>query len=281
MALQDPLPHNGNAATALGTRYGVVPDAVPDIAWNDTIERLLSHRSVRAYRTEPLPDRIEPTLVAAAQSAASSSNLQLWSVVAVRDAERRKRLAELAGGQQHIIDAPLILVWVADLARAQAIAGREGRPVEGFTYLESFLVASVDAALAAQNAVIAAESLGLGTVYIGALRNRPEEVADTLGLPSNAAALFGLVVGWPDEERPAAVKPRLPQAAVLHRETYALDQRETWDAYDETSRAFQRSQGLDPVGWISQLLTRGRSAASLNGRERLGDALRKLGFGLK
>ncbi len=280
MALRDPSPLDPAAIAALDERYGA-QHAPAGILWNDQIAHLLAHRSVRAYRPDPLPEGAIPTLIAAAQSAASSSNLQLWSVVAVEDADRRAKLAELAGGQKHIAQAPLILLWVADLARPHAIATDAGQPAEGFAFLESFLVASVDAALAAQNAVVAAESLGLGTVYIGAMRNRPEEVAAVVGLPSNAAVVFGLVVGWPDGAAPASVKPRLPQAAVLHHERYALDQRIAWAAYDETSRAFQRSQGLEPVGWLAQLVARGRSAASLNGRDRLKTALRALGFGLR
>lgn len=280
MALDDPVatvPDIGPLAFRYGAGNG--PDS---ILRNDTIDRLLAHRSVRAYKPTPLPDNIVPTLIAAAQSAASSSNLQLWSVVAVENAEKRAQLARLAGGQQHIIDAPLILLWVADLARAHGIAGRNGAPAEGFTFLESFLVAALDAALAAQNAVIAAESLGLGTVYIGALRNQPEDVARIIDLPPNSAVIFGLVVGWPDTERPADIKPRLPQSAVLHHETYSSDaQVEGIDRYDATARAFQQSQGLPPVGWIAQILQRGASAAALHGRDRLGTALKALGFGLR
>jgi nitroreductase len=285
MSLSQPLPSDvGRADTltddALSLRYGVAdkPDA---ILWNDRIAGLLDHRSVRSYRAEPLPDDLVSTLVAAAQSAPSSSNLQLWSVVAVTDPVRKASLAELAGNQTHIVKAPLLLVWIADLARAHAIAEEAAAPIEGFAYLESFLAASVDAALAAQNALNAAESLGFGTVFIGGMRNKPEEVSALLTLPPQAVALFGLLVGRPDDSVPTAVKPRLPQEAVLHREQYTLDRHAAWHAYDETSRIFQQSQGLPPVGWIAQLLQRGRSAASLNGRDRLWQALRNLSFGLR
>jgi len=270
------------AAQALAARYGEAASP-PEIQWNDVIERLLAHRSVRAYRPDALPAGAIETMVASAQSAASSSNLQLWSVVAVQDPERRARLAELAGGQKHIVQAPLILVWVADLARAHAIADHADRPVEGLGFLESFLVASIDAALAAQNAAVAAESLGLGTVYIGALRNKPLEVAKVVGLPPHAFAVFGLVVGWPDPAAPPAqVKPRLPQAAVLHHEQYRMEpQVKAAAQYDDTAKAFQRGQGLEPVGWIASVLARSRSAASLNGRDRLREALETLGFPLR
>lgn len=278
MALDDP--NTAASRDALSARYGA--DVPTGIIWNDTIAHLLAHRSVRAYRTDALPEGTIPTLVAAAQSAASSSNLQLWSVVAITDEAQRRELSELAGGQVHIATAPLILLWVADLARAHLIAEDAGQPVEGLAYLESWTVAAVDAALAAQNAVVAAESLGLGTVYIGALRNKPEEVAAVAGLPQHAAIAFGLVVGWSDESRPASVKPRLSQSAILHEGRYRLDeQRAPIAAYDETARAFQQSQGQESIGWVQSILNRSRSAASLNGRQRLRDALSALGFGLK
>lgn len=279
MALEDPRQH-GDAEAALAQRYRTNP---PErILWNDVIAQLLSHRSVRAFRPDPLPEAIVPTLVAAAQSAATSSNLQTWSVVAVEDSAQRAELAQLAGGQQHIADAPLILLWVADLARAARLAEQAAQPAEGLDYLESFFVAAIDAALAAQNAAIAAESLGLGTVYIGALRNRPEDVARVAGLPAQTGVVFGLVVGWPDEARPAAVKPRLPQAVVLHHGGYDLDgQGPVVAAYDEDARAFQQEQGQDPVGWSPLVVQRARSIASLNGRQHLKRALRALGFALK
>lgn len=277
MALEDPV---NVPAAALAQRYG--EHAPERILWNDTIAHLLDHRTVRAFRPDALPDDLLPTLVAAAQSASTSSNLQLWSVVAIHDAAKRRELAALAGGQKHIEQAPLILLWVADLARAKALAAAEDKPSEGYDYLESYTLAVLDAALAAQNAVVAAESLGLGTVYIGGLRNHPEEVARVGGLPEGAAVVFGLVIGWPDADRPAAIKPRLPQSVVLHDETYDLaGQAAPIVAYDETARAFQARTGQDPVGWRSLVLARGANAAALKGRDRLKAALRTLGFALR
>ncbi len=108
-------------SSRLQARYG--SESVPaEIALNPLIEHLLDHRSVRAYLPDPVTDAELAAIVAAAQSAASSSNLNVWSVVAVRDAERRARLAELAGNQAHVREAPLQLVWLADLARLRRIA---------------------------------------------------------------------------------------------------------------------------------------------------------------
>jgi len=267
------------ADDALRARYGGDAPAIGAV-WNDTLEGLLRHRSVRAYLPDALASGTLEAIVAAAQSAASSSNQQFWSVVAIEDPDRKARLADLAGGQAHIRQAPLFLVWLADLSRADGIARRAGQDHEALDYLESLVVGVADAALAAQNAVVALESLGLGSVYIGAIRNQPEAVAEELGLPPLAFPVFGLCVGRPDPARPAEVKPRLPQAAVLHRETYSTAQDAAVAAYDETLRGFQRSQNLPEVGWIQAVVNRVSKVGALNGRERLRQALRGFGFQL-
>ncbi|BBA36311.1 nitroreductase [Methylocaldum marinum] len=270
------------AHNLLESRYG--HDQAPhSIAWNPVLERLLSHRSVRAYSSEPLPAGTLETLVSAAQSAASSSNLQLWSVVAVEDAERRQRLSILAGDQAHIRQAPLFLVWLADLARLRRVAALRGIPAEGLDYLEMFVMATVDASLAAQNAVVAAESLGLGTVYIGAMRNHPEKVAAELGLPEGVFPVFGLVVGHPDPAATPAVKPRLPQDAVLHRETYRLEsQDDAVRRYDGIMSAFYSEQNMATAGdWSEHSARRVSGPDKLATRVRLREALNALGFKLR
>jgi nitroreductase len=251
----------------------------PQMAWSPVIESLLGHRSVRAYLDRPLAPGTLEALVAAAQSAATSSNLQAWSVVAVEDPARKQRLAELAGNQAHVAQAPLFLAWIADLSRADRLGQAAGQTMEGLPYLEAVLVAVIDAALAAQNAVAAAESLGLGTVYIGGLRNHPEAVAETLGLPPRAFAVFGLCVGHPDPARPAAVKPRLPQSVVLHRERYgAPDEAGDIAAYDRALLAFQAEQRMGAQGWSRLILSRLGLLKNMNGRERLKEALASLGL---
>jgi len=252
-----------------------IPDAV--------VATLLEHRSVRAYLDRPLPDGTLETLLAAAQSAASSSNLQVWSLLAVEDPQRKARLAELANGQAHIRQAPLFLVWLADFSRLQRLAERREVELQALPYLDSFLMGAVDAALAAQNAVTAAESLGLGTVYIGALRNRLQAVSEELRLPPLGDPGFGLCVGYPDPDKPAQVKPRLPQSLILHRETYAVHEQEAQliDDYDRAIAAFFAAQGQPSPGWSRQSLERLKSIETLHGRERLAEAVKAQGFPLR
>lgn len=249
--------------------------------WNDTLDALVSHRSVRRYLSDPLPPGTVELLVAAAQSAATSSNLQPWSVVAVEDPARKARLAALAGDQVQILQAPLFLLWIVDHRRLTRISERIGTPASALHFLESFLLGAVDTSLAAQNAVVALESIGLGSCYIGGIRNRPAEVAAELGLPPQAFALFGLTVGHPDPAAPAAVKPRLPQRAVLFRERYDdNDVTGVVTAYDARLRSFQREQAMPERDWSEQASQRVRGAASLAGRDMLRDVLDRLGFRL-
>src|SRR5690606_14578966 len=114
------------------------------------------------------------------------------------------------------------------------------------------IAGSIDTALAAQNAVTVAESLGLGACFIGSLRDDPDQVAELLGLPSRTFALFGLAVGHPDPEDTAGVKPRLPQSVVVHRERYTPAPLETLDAYDEVARGYFAGQGMDQ-GWADRV----------------------------
>jgi nitroreductase len=266
-------------ASSATLRYG---GPAPAIRSNAVIETLLAHRSVRGFAPTPLPDGTLATLVAAAQSAATSSNLQTWSVVAVEEPDRRARLSVLAQNQAFIRQAPLFLCFIADLSRLARVGERAGQRLEGLDYLESFMVALIDAGLAAQNAAIAAESLGLGTCYVGALRNRPEEVAAELGLPPMAVAAFGLAVGFAAPGANGAVKPRLAQPVVVHRERYgAADEATRIAAYDQALADFSEGQGLGRANWTGRVLARVGAAAGLGGRDRMRAALAALGFPLR
>ncbi|NJM08883.1 NADPH-dependent oxidoreductase [Candidatus Gracilibacteria bacterium] len=265
----------------LTQRYGL-PTTL-DGALNATLTTLFAHRSIRAYTAAPVDDQTLALIVAAAQSASSSSNLQAWSVVAVRDQARKERLSVVAGDQAHIRECPLLLLWIADLARLRLAAQQHDLPAQGLDYFELFLVAAIDAALAAQNASVAAESLGLGIVYIGGMRNRPEEVAAEIALPPGAFVVFGLCVGYPDTTRPAAIKPRLPQQAVLHHERYTLaTQPAQIELYNDVMAAFYARGQMKTHGtWAEHSARRVAGPQSLSGRDRLRAALTLLGFPLK
>ena len=167
--------------------------------------------------------------------------MQTWSVIAVTDPALKVPLAQMAQQQKHIEQCPLFLVWLADLSRAGRIGAAESVELGALHYFETFLVAAIDAALAAQNAVVAAEALGLSTVYIGALRNDVRGVAKVLDLPKGTVGVFGLCVGYADPAAPSEIKPRLAQDAILHRERYRVpDEVALRRDYDAKLGAFSR-----------------------------------------
>jgi len=257
-------------------RYG---DPAASIAvLNDTLALQLAHRSVRKFGPRQVTDDELSALIAAAQSAPTSSNLQPWSVVAVRDPARKARLAALAGNQAFIEQAPLFLAWIADLGRARRLAARAGAALAAADYLETTIIGFVDTALAAQNTGVAAASLGLGSVFVGALRNQPEQVAAELGLPPHTVAAFGLAVGEPDPTERAGIKVRLPQAAVLHLERYDAQAADAHIAdYDERLAAYNAQFGLTG-DWSSRVLARLRGPESMAERHKLRQALNRRGL---
>jgi nitroreductase len=254
---------------------------MPSMALNGTLETILGHRSIRSFSDKPLPDGVVELLAAAAQSAPSTSNLQAFSMIAVQDVARKSRLSKLAAHQRHVAQAPLLLMFVADLGRLRRLAGDLDEPSDGLDYTESFLVAVADAAFAAQNCLIAAESIGLGGCYIGAMRNHPQQVAEELGLPDGAFVTFGMTIGYPDPQVVTGVKPRLPQSIVLHREQYVRADAAEIAAYDETLRAFRLDQLMSDIAWSRQATGRVRAPESLMGRHVLREILQSRGFGLK
>jgi FMN reductase (NADPH) len=163
------------------------------------------------------------TIIAASQRSSTSSNLQVWTVVAVTEEEKRARLMELCGNQKHILQAPLFLTWCADLSRLDRTSQMMGYRQHSEN-VENFIIPTVDAAIAMQTAALAAESLGLGMCYIGAIRNNPQEVIDLLELPKLVFPISGMTVGWPDES--PLKKPRLPLEVMLHWESYGTENEE-------------------------------------------------------
>ena len=206
------------------------------------IEQMMDHQSIRKFTTQAIPQEIIDTCVTAGQAAASSSFVQVTSVIQVNSREARTALAEAAGGQAYVESAATFLVFCADLQRNQEICLRQQQQMPtGFT--EQTLIASVDTALFAQNVLLAAQSLGLGGVFIGGLRNQPETVTALLNLPQQVFPIFGLCLGYPDQN--PGQKPRLPLSMVLHQEHYSNDGLAKLASYDKQISDYyqQRSQG--------------------------------------
>ncbi len=248
-----------------------------------TIDLMHRHGSVRKYKPDPVPAELIDQIVAAGQRASTSSNLQAYSVVATTDPEKKARLQEISGGQSHVGEAPVFLLWCGDFNRLQQVCRYQGYQVEA-DYLENFLVSAIDTAIASQNAALAAESLGLGCCYIGAIRNRPREVVEIFQLPELVYPLFGMTLGWPVE--PPLIRPRLPLKAVLHWETYQVNDLSLLQEYDRAmidtgiykGRQIDRAD-QDPVlyGWMEHTARR----VSKPSRSDLRDTIVESGFRMR
>jgi nitroreductase len=203
------------------------------------------HHSVRDYTAEPVDDALLERLIQSAQGAASSSFIQAYSLVRVHRPEARARIAGAAGGQRWIEQAPVFLVCCADLRRVDHACRAQGRgELDGWA--EHSVAAIVDCALFAQNLMLAAESVGLGAVFIGGIRNDPQAVVDTLVLPEWVLPLFGLCLGWPSEQaRQQPVKPRMPVELILHQDRYRDPDPAELGAYDATMAAYYRGRGTN------------------------------------
>jgi len=187
----------------------------------------------------------------------------------------------LSGSQKQIIDCSLFLVWICDLSRLHQYGLSENLQHEAMDYMEVFTMSVIDTSLAAQNAAIASESLGLYINYIGAIRNNPLEVASILNLPDHAFALYGMCIGYALDK--SEIKPRLPQFGVLHHEIYNKENcfkavKEYLDIIDVFYK--EQKHTIRGKNWGEHSLNRLKYKESLNGREKMIENLKKLGFSL-
>lgn len=293
-------------ADRLAAGYGHPAEFTPP-TWNSTLDLMVGHRSVRRWLPGDIDEATLKTVIAAAQSAPSSSNKQVVSVIAVRDPTAKERLATV--GRQmssHIVDAPVTLVWLIDFSRGRILARQEeeerereagapapaspsghgvtGRPDTGLgalDYLDEAMMAAADVGIAAQNAAVAAESLGLGTVFLGSLRNDIDEVRAVLGIPETVVPFLGLELGHPDPAENAGVKPRIPMGLFLHGDTFTGPDAGLLAAYDDTLASYYSRYGQHPR-WSAQLLNRlSRKAVEKSDRRFLRRVMERAGFGLR
>ncbi len=219
----------------------------------DVISLLKGHRSIRKFTEEPIDEPVITDLIAAGLATATSSNLQGTTVIRVRDAEKRAAIATLAGGQTYVESAAAFFVWCADLHRSAMACEMAGGDFHaGMT--EHFIIAATDCALAAQSTVAAAESIGLGICYIGGIRNDPTQMTELLELPEQVMPLFGLCLGWPDQD--PAVKPRLPLSVTLKDDRYDQSNDQAGiEAYDEQMREYykERTGGKVDRTWSADM----------------------------
>ena len=181
------------------------------------LDHLRSHRSIRAYRPDPVPEDLLQACLEAGVRASSSGNMQAYSIVVTGDRRLRERLFEPHMRQSMVLDAPLLLTFCADFQRMRRWLRASDAP-DGFDDFMSFMVAAIDAVLVSQNVALAAEAHGLGICYLGSTLANCDAIGEVLELPASVVPVVGFTLGHPAED--PAPRDRLPLDALVHRETY-------------------------------------------------------------
>ncbi|EGY53077.1 oxygen-insensitive NADPH nitroreductase [Neisseria shayeganii] len=211
-----------------------------------TLETIRRHRSIRKYTGEPVSPEMLAAVLEAGRAASSSSFMQCVHMVRVTDHAVRERLFQIASQQKYVLEAPEFLVFCMDYTKH-----RQQVPEVQLDYTEVMLIGAVDAGIMAQNVLLAAESLGLGGVYIGSLRNDIAAAAEVLGLPDTVVPLFGMCLGHPDQE--PLYRPRLPLASLVSENRYRVCPPEELAAYNaKLAEYYRQRSGLD-LDWQKQV----------------------------
>jgi nitroreductase len=222
---------------------------------NQTIDLMNARFSTRSYDATPLSDEEKQTILHTTMRAPTAGNLMLYSIIEIDDQSLKDRLAETCDDQPFIARAPWVLLFVADyqkwmdlfavshLERLEHVAERDAPGVG------DLLLACCDALIAAQNAVIAAESLGIGSCYIGDIMERAEEHAELLDLPHHTFPVTMVCFGRPKTKRPPT--PHY-EKHVVHRNAYQrLDEAGLRGVSDDLARLFAPNgyrPGIDNAG---------------------------------
>ena len=199
---------------------------------NEVIESLYRRKSVRAYEDREIPEEMKQLILEAAMQAPSAGCQQLYTILDITDQKLKEALAETCDHQPFIAKAPMVLVFCADCKKwydAYIEAGCEPRkPGVG-----DLMLAVTDTVIAAQNAVTAAESLGIGSCYIGDIMENCEEQRKLLELSDYVFPAAMLVFGWPTKQQKERQKPeRCDLKHIVHENTYrSMDGTELRDMF--------------------------------------------------
>jgi FMN reductase [NAD(P)H] len=220
---------------------------------NKTVRLLQAHHSSRSYKSDAVPAEILDAIIESAHRAPTSINSQQISLVVVRDAASRARIAEIAGGQPWIAQAPVFIAVVADFYKTGLAVEKAGAHQVFQRSLEAIFSAVTNAGIAMATLMTAARALGLGIVPIGGIRRKPQAMIDLLGLPPNTFPVGGVVLGYVVEE--ASQKPRMPIGSFRHEEKYHAEPlMPAIDAYDRTLQDYWLKIGrADGLTWSANM----------------------------
>jgi len=232
---------------------------VPEVGvTNPTIDVLRAHRTIRKFEDSPLSVQDRDALIDVARRAPTSSFRQQFSIIHVTDVALRDQLAEVA--QQPYVGTSKgdLFMFVVDLYRNARIREEAGLDIAPLQRTNLFLAAMEDAILAAHNMEVAAESMGLGTVYLGSLLRNPARTIELLELPRMTFPILGLLVGRPLQDPP--YRPRVPKDLAVGENTYPKVEGsylEELAEYDEDVRAYYelRKAGLGATNAFTQQIS--------------------------
>jgi len=212
------------------------------------VQQAMVRKTVRAYSERMPAESLLEMVTAAALGASSKSDFQQASILRLRDPAVRASIGALFPAMPWIGLAPAFFVFLGDARRLQRLGELRGKPVDNRT-LEGFFNASVDAALAMQTFILAAESAGLGCCPISVIRNRIDQIAPWLGLPDLVFPVAGLCVGYP--AGPGHVSLRLPRSLTVHTDRYddaaLADEIDAYDRSRDSRHALTLQQQRSPA----------------------------------
>lgn len=193
---------------------------MPNKTENEVIRQLGARKSVRVFTGQAVDAATRAAILNAAFEAPTAGCQQLYTILDITDPALRHTLAVLCDNQPMIEAAPLCLVFLADCHRwpqAYRAAGMQPRRAGA----GDLLLAMADACIAAQNAVTAAESLGLGSCYVGDVLENCEQMRQALALPLDVVPATLVIFGYPTQQQKRRAKPaRFDEAAVVCQNTY-------------------------------------------------------------
>jgi nitroreductase len=181
------------------------------------IDILKNHRTIRKYTNQQIEKSLLNEILEAGVRASTTGNMQVYSVIVTQDEAMKEKLAPCHFNQPMVKQAPVTLTFCADFNRFNLWC-KQNNAEPGYDNFLSFVTASIDALLVAQNVCVAAEAKGLGICYLGTTTYLADKIIDVLELPKGVVPVTTVTLGYPDED-PNQVD-RLPLEAVVHHETY-------------------------------------------------------------
>ncbi|HHW10930.1 MAG TPA: NADPH-dependent oxidoreductase [Firmicutes bacterium] len=247
---------------------------------NETIQKQLDHRTIREFKDQQIPEEIFRLLIEVARRTATSAGMQASSIIRVTDRDIKKQIAEICM-QEYVARAPELLIFIVDQYRNRQIIREKNGPTENAGDMDRFFSAFTDACLMAQNVVVAAEALGLGTVYLGSILNDAEKICEILKLPELTFPVVGLGIGYPGQD--PQLKPRMDMKLRVFENAYTIfpNYLEEIKDYDEEMRTYYdlRDANRRVDSFSDQVVTRYKMG--LPKRQDILNVVRRQGFDLK